>query len=127
MSLLCQFRRQKKTRKDLPGGFVDNVRTLLLVGTIAIRTHAPLARHMFYVFFHVDWLDVLAHYVGDIKAHYSSRANQPEKVKFYSSQGGGIVVAPSEADDTSSRYFAKAPVLTGDGGRRQPARRSASC
>jgi hypothetical protein len=82
MSSLRHFQWQKKTRKDFPGGFVDNVRTLLLVGTIAIRTHAPLARHMFYVFFHVDWLDVLAHYVGDIKAHFGSRSNRPEKVKF---------------------------------------------
>ena len=62
---------QKKTRQELPRGFVDNVRTLLLVGTIAIRTHAPLARHMFYVFFHVDRFDVLAHYVGDRKSHRS--------------------------------------------------------
>jgi hypothetical protein len=38
---------QKKTRKDDPGGFVDNVQTLLLAGTVAIRTHVPLARHVF--------------------------------------------------------------------------------
>ena len=99
---------------------------LFVAGTVANRTHAPLARHMFYVFFHFDWLDVLAHYVGDIKACYSSRANQPEKVKCYSSHGGGIVTAPSDADDTSWRYLASAPVLTGDAGRRHAARRDSS-
>jgi len=61
---------QKKTRQEFPRGFGDNVQTLLLAGTIAIRTHAPLARHIFYVFFHIDRLDVLAHYVGDIKSHW---------------------------------------------------------
>jgi hypothetical protein len=71
----CAFvstKRQKKTRQDDPRGFVDNVRTLLLVGTIAIRTHAPLARHIFYVFFHIDWLDALAHCMGDVKRHCRS-------------------------------------------------------
>jgi hypothetical protein len=67
--LSCHIQRQKKTRQEMPRGFVDSVRTLLLVGTTAIRTHAPLARHMFYVFFHIDRLDELAHYVGDRKSH----------------------------------------------------------
>ena len=71
----------KKTRQEAPRGFVDNVQTLLLAGTIAIRTHAPLARHMFYVFYRVDRLDVLAHYVGDIKSYGRSRANRARKVK----------------------------------------------
>jgi hypothetical protein len=38
--------RQKKTRQGYPRGFADNVQTLLLAGTIATRTHAPLARHL---------------------------------------------------------------------------------
>jgi hypothetical protein len=60
---------QKKTRQEFPRGFGDNVQTLLLAGTIAIRTHAPLARHIFYVFFHTNRVGVLAHYVGDRKSH----------------------------------------------------------
>jgi hypothetical protein len=38
---------QKKTRKAEPCGLVGNVRALLLAGTIAIGTRAPLARHIF--------------------------------------------------------------------------------
>jgi hypothetical protein len=48
---------QKKTREVSPCGFVDNVQTLYLADTLAIRTHAPLARHIFCVFFHFDQVD----------------------------------------------------------------------
>ena len=73
---------EKKNPPGCPRGFVDNVQTLLLAGTIAARTHAPLARHLFCMFFRIDRLDALAHYVGDIKLHCRSRANLPAKVKF---------------------------------------------
>ena len=76
---LCEC--QKKTRQERPCGFVGNVQTLLLAGTTAIRTHAPLARHVFYVFFYVDRLDVQAHCGGDIKDHAQSRANRLPNVK----------------------------------------------
>jgi hypothetical protein len=67
--------RQKKTRQVFPCGFVDNVQTLYLADTLAIRTHAPLARHVFYVFFHIDRVDALAHYGGSGKIHCRSKAN----------------------------------------------------
>ena len=41
----------------------------------------------------------------------------PRKVKCYGSQAGGIVTAPSDADETDARYFANAPTVTGDFGR----------
>jgi hypothetical protein len=47
----------KKNPQGQPGGFGDNVRTLLLAGTVAIRTHAPLARHDFYVFYRIKLVD----------------------------------------------------------------------
>jgi len=66
---------QKKTRKDDPGGFVDNVRSLLLAGTVAIRTHVPLARHVFYVFFHIGQADKLALHVDVRKIHRRSKTD----------------------------------------------------
>jgi hypothetical protein len=49
---------QKKTRQEFPRGFADNVQTLLLAGTIATRTHAPLARHLlFCVFYRIERID----------------------------------------------------------------------
>jgi hypothetical protein len=38
---------QKKPAGNNPRGLVSNVRALLLAGTIAIGTRAPLARHIF--------------------------------------------------------------------------------
>ena len=72
---------QKKTRKDDPGGFVDNVQTLLLAGTVAIRTHVPLARHVFYVFFHIGQADKLALHVDVRKIHRRSKTDLTPQVK----------------------------------------------
>jgi hypothetical protein len=76
---------QKKTRQESPRGSADKVQTLLLAGTIAARTHAPLARHLFYVFLRIDCVDALALYVGDIKSHGESRADERTNVKFFRS------------------------------------------
>jgi hypothetical protein len=48
---------------------------------VAIRTHAPLARHVFYVFFHIDRVDKLAHHVGVGKMHQRSKADRAVRVK----------------------------------------------
>ena len=71
----------KKTRQGYPRGLVDNVLALLLAGTIAICTHTPLARHLFCVIIRIDQVDTLAHYVGDKKSQWRSRANLIVKVK----------------------------------------------
>ena len=116
----------KKNPQGKPGGFGDNVRTLLLAGTVAIRTHAPLARHNFYVFYRIELVDTLAQYMGVVRIHRCSRADITQKVKpntCYSSQSAGIVTAPSEADATALLYFAKAPRVTGEVGRVQLRRR----
>jgi hypothetical protein len=47
----------KKNPQGIPDGFADNVRTLYLVGTVATRTHAPLARHIIIVFYRVDIIE----------------------------------------------------------------------
>jgi hypothetical protein len=59
----------KKNPLGQPGGFADNVRTLYLAGTVAIRTHAPLARHDFYVFYRIEFIDAPAQYVGVVRNH----------------------------------------------------------
>jgi hypothetical protein len=72
---------QKKTREDLPGGYVDNVQAFL-AGTVATRTHAPLARHVCYVFYQIDGVDPVAQYMGVVKGHPNSKTNLNKKVKF---------------------------------------------
>jgi hypothetical protein len=72
---------QKKTRKDLPSGYVDNVQAFL-AGTVATRTHAPLARHVCYVFYQIDSIDPVAQYMGVVKGHHKSKTNLTRKVKF---------------------------------------------
>ena len=71
----------KKNPQRNPRGFADNVRALLVAGTVVTRTHAPLARHIYYVFSHIEIVDVLAHYGGDVKIHDRSRADLVENVK----------------------------------------------
>jgi hypothetical protein len=71
----------KKNPPGRPRGFADNVRTLLLAGTVATRTHAPLARHVFYVFFHIEVVDKLAHHVGVGKVHGRSKSDLAAEVK----------------------------------------------
>jgi len=48
---------------------------LLPAGTVATRPHAPLARHVCYVFYRVEPADALAQYMGDVNNHRSSRTN----------------------------------------------------
>jgi hypothetical protein len=72
--------KKKPARNDL-AGLLTMSGLLLVAGTVATRTHAPLARHMFYVFFDIDYVDTLAHYVGVGNSHRQSRANMMAKVK----------------------------------------------
>lgn len=72
--------RQKKTREESPGGFVDTVQAFS-AGTVATSTHAPLARHVFYVFYRIDPVNTLAQYMGVVKDHRSSKTNLTLKVK----------------------------------------------
>jgi hypothetical protein len=53
-----------------------------LAGTVAIRTHVPLARHGCYAFYRDEVLAVLAQFVGVAKNHHWSRADNTAKVKF---------------------------------------------
>ena len=53
-----------------------------LAGTVAIRTHVPLARHGFCVFYRNEIIDALAQFVGVVKKHRRSRADITAKVKF---------------------------------------------
>lgn len=53
-----------------------------LAGTVATRTHVPLARHGFYVFYRNEVLATLAQFVGVVKNHRWSRADIIVKVKF---------------------------------------------
>jgi hypothetical protein len=55
-----------------------------LAGTVAIRTHVPLARHGSYVFYRNEVLATLAQFVGVAKNHRWSRADITAKVKFES-------------------------------------------
>jgi hypothetical protein len=54
----------------------------LLAVTIASRTHAPLARHLFYVFIDAADHGVLAHYADAIHIHSRSKTNLARFVKF---------------------------------------------
>ena len=58
-----------------------------LAGTVAIRTHVPLARHGFCVFYRNEVLAALAQFVGVIKNHRWSRADITAKVKFETENG----------------------------------------
>ena len=58
-----------------------------LAGTVAIRTHVPLARHGFYVFYRNEVLATLAQFVGVVKNHRWSRADITAKVKFGAQMG----------------------------------------
>jgi hypothetical protein len=84
-SVLIQFldqARPKKNPQGRPRGFVDNARTFLSQSRyFAIRTHAPLARHVFYVFFHIDSVDKLALHVGVGKIHGRSKSDLASQVK----------------------------------------------
>lgn len=53
-----------------------------LAGTVAIRTHVPLARHGSYVFYRNGFIDALAQIVGVVKKHRKSRADITAKVKY---------------------------------------------
>jgi hypothetical protein len=53
-----------------------------LAGTVAIRTHVPLARHGFCVFYRIEIIDALAQFVGVVKNHRRSRADITAKVKY---------------------------------------------
>jgi hypothetical protein len=53
-----------------------------LAGTVAIRTHVPLARHGFCVFYRNEIIDALAQFVGVVKNHRRSRADITAKVKY---------------------------------------------
>jgi len=54
-----------------------------LAGTVAIRTHVPLARHGFCVFYRGEIIAALAQFVGVVKKHRWSRADIIAKVKCY--------------------------------------------
>lgn len=58
-----------------------------LAGTVAIRTHVPLARHSFYVFYRNEDLAALAQFAGVVKKHRWSRADITAKVKFETEMG----------------------------------------
>ena len=58
-----------------------------LVGSVAIRTHVPLARHGFCVFYRNEIIDALAQFVGVVKNHRRSRADITPKVKYGSQIG----------------------------------------
>ena len=58
-----------------------------LAGTVAIRTHVPLARHGFYVFYRNEVFAALAQFVGVVKNHRWSRADITAKVKFETDMG----------------------------------------
>ncbi len=53
-----------------------------LAGTVAIRTHVPLARHGYCVFYRNEVIATLAQFVGVAKIHRRSRADITAKVKF---------------------------------------------
>lgn len=53
-----------------------------LAGTVAIRTHVPLARHDFYMCYRNEVIATLAQFVGVVKIHRRSRADITAKVKF---------------------------------------------
>jgi len=57
-----------------------------LAGTVATRTHAPLARHVFYVFYHLERIETLAHCMGVVKNHRRSRPDPGQNVKSGPSQ-----------------------------------------
>jgi hypothetical protein len=59
-----------------------------LAGTVAIRTHVPLARHDSCVFYRNEINDALAQFVGVVKKHRWSRADITAKVKY------GIQISP---------------------------------
>jgi hypothetical protein len=52
-----------------------------LADTVAIRTHVPLARHGYCVFYRNEIIDALAQFVGVVKNHRWSRADITAKVK----------------------------------------------
>ena len=54
----------------------------LLAGTVAIRTHATLARRGFYVCYHTEFPGVLAQCMGVVRNHGRSRADIAQKVKL---------------------------------------------
>jgi len=58
-----------------------------LAGTVAIRTHVPLARHSSYVFYRNEVLAALAQFVGVVKKHRRSKADITAKVKFGAEMG----------------------------------------
>jgi hypothetical protein len=76
------IRRQKKTRKENLAGLVTMSELYYLAGTVAIRTHVPLARHGFCVFYRNEIIDALAQFVGVVKIHRRSRADITAKVKY---------------------------------------------
>lgn len=67
-----------------PAGSLTTSWLYWLAGTVAIRTLAPLARHLFYVFIRIDEVDVLALNGGDGKNHQRSKTNPVGYVKYQS-------------------------------------------
>jgi hypothetical protein len=73
------------SKKNPLGDSVRVMRTIAgskLAGTTASRTHAPLARHLFYAFVNAEIVGVQAHYVDAIHIHSQSKSDPGCAVKF---------------------------------------------
>ena len=81
VSLICHRVTKKKPARIFLAG-LWTIAGLLLAVTTASRTHAPLARHLFYVFIDAENYGVLAHYVDAIHIHQRSKTNLVRFVKF---------------------------------------------
>jgi len=69
-----------------------------LAGTVAIRTHVPLARHGFCVFYRNEIIAALAQFVGVVKNHRRSRADITAKVKFGVQKGPLLIPGWRDSD-----------------------------
>jgi hypothetical protein len=68
--------RQKKTRKDAPAGSQTMSGPYYSVSRyLAVRTHEPLARHVFCSFFHIEYVDKLALHAGAKKSNGRSKSD----------------------------------------------------
>jgi hypothetical protein len=77
----CSLVRHRIIKKKPARIFLAGLRTiagLFLAVTTASRTHAPLARHLFYVFIDAGLTGISAHYVDAIHIHQRSKANLAE-------------------------------------------------
>ena len=108
---------------------------IILDRSTVSRARAPLARRSFYLFLRIDkrcpgtyaggFLNPVMAVKRTFRARSSFRRLGPPFAR-QSSQGGAVVIAPSDAELTSARYFASRPAVTFDLGRTQAARRAAS-